>query len=153
VPSSELLNDKTDTGHGQRAMPLSIMIDRDGRLEDDLRGAECQFPQIPFLRTWPPLIEFTEMDRQIARTLLDKELGKLRQLSYAELLPVMKKVPTNEIIGPDGKRYQIECQAFWDSKEGGNIRVMVCVDDGGWSAFKPLSAAFIISPSGSFISE
>jgi hypothetical protein len=93
------------------------------------------------------------MDRQIARTLLDKELGKLRQLSYAELLPLMNKVSTDEIIGPDGKRYQVERQAFWDSKKGGNIRVMVCVDDGGWSAFKPLSGAFILSPSGSFIDE
>jgi len=70
-----------------------------------------------------------------------------------ELLKMMDKPSTIDVQGPDGKRYQIERQAFWDSEKDGNIRVMVSADDAGWSAFKPLSGAFIISPDGSFIGE
>ena len=93
------------------------------------------------------------MNREIGCVLIDEELGRLRNLSYAELLKLLDKPSTVNVQGPDGKRYQIERQAFWDSKKGGNIRVMVSADDGGWSAFKPLSGAFIISPDGSFIRD
>ena len=93
------------------------------------------------------------MNREIASTLIDEELGRLREFSYSELLKLMDKPSTIYVQGQDGKRYQIERQAFWDSNKGGNIRVMVSADDGGWSAFKPLSAAFIISPDDSFIGE
>ena len=93
------------------------------------------------------------MNREIASVLIDDELGRLRNLSYAELLNLIDKPSTIDVLGPDGKRYQIERQAFWDSKKGGNIRVMVSADNGGWSALKPLSRAFIISPDGSFIGE
>lgn len=93
------------------------------------------------------------MNREIASTLIDVELGRLRKLSYAELLKLVDTPSTIDAQGPDGKRYQIERQAFWDSNKGGNIRVMVSADDGGWSAFKPITGAFIISPDGSFIGE
>jgi len=93
------------------------------------------------------------MNREIARALIDEELGRLRKLSYAEHLKFLDNASTTKLQGPDGKHYQIERQAFWDSKKGGNIRVMVSADDGGWSAFKPLSGAFIISPDGSFVGE
>jgi len=93
------------------------------------------------------------MNRDIACALIDEELGRLRNISYAELLKMMDKPSTIDVQGPDGKRYQIERQAFWDSEKDGNIRVMVSADDAGWSAFKPLSGAFIISPDGSFIGE
>jgi hypothetical protein len=93
------------------------------------------------------------MNREIASALIDEELGRLRKCSYAELHKLMDKPSTIDVQEPDGKRYQVERQAFWDSNKGGNIRVMVSADDGGWSAFKPLSGAFIISPDGSFIGE
>jgi hypothetical protein len=93
------------------------------------------------------------MNREIACALIDEELGRLRNFSYAELLKMMDKPSTINVQGPDDKRYQIERQVFWDSKKGGNIRVMVSADDGGWSAFKPLSGAFIISPDSSFIGD
>lgn len=93
------------------------------------------------------------MNREIACALVDEELQKLRKLSYAELLKLMNNPSTIEVDGSDGKRYQIERQAFWDSKKGGNIRIMVSADDGRLSALKPLSRDFIISPDGSFVGE
>jgi hypothetical protein len=93
------------------------------------------------------------VSRQIAHTLLNQESGKLRKLPYADFLRSINKAATANVTGPDGKTYRVENQAFWDSKKGGNIRVMVCVDDGGWSVLKPLSASFIITPDGSFVGE
>jgi len=93
------------------------------------------------------------MNREIARALVDEELGRLRKLSYSEHLKFLDKVSTTKSQGPDGEHYQIERQAFWDSEKGGNIRVMVSADDGGLSAFKPLTGDFIIAPDGSFVGE
>ena len=118
------------------------------------RGAMGDFPISPFLGTWlPGSVTVIFMNREIARALLNEELGRLRKLSYAEFLKVLNRAFTTRVQGRDGKTYQVERQAFWDSKKGGNIRVMVCIDDCGLSAFKPLSGAFIISPGGSFIGE
>jgi len=67
---------------------------------------------------------------------------------------MMKRGPkTIEVGGSDGKRYQVQTEAFWDSKKNGPIRVIVLVDDGGLAAFKPLARAFIIAPDGSFVGE
>jgi hypothetical protein len=93
------------------------------------------------------------MNREIARALIGEELAKLRKLSYAELLKLVNNPTTIELPGSDGKNYQIERQAFWDTHKGGNIRVMVSADDGGWSAIVPLTGDFIISPDGGFIGE
>ncbi|HKQ86759.1 MAG TPA: hypothetical protein VJS43_08320 [Candidatus Acidoferrales bacterium] len=91
------------------------------------------------------------MDRGVARRLVDKEMERLRRLSYEEFLKLLDKPSTTALKGPDGRAYQMETQAFWDSKPGGNIRVMVSVDDGEFfSAVKPLTGDFIISPDGSF---
>jgi hypothetical protein len=56
------------------------------------------------------------MNREISCALIDEELGKLRNLPYTELLNMMDKPSTIDVQGPNGKRYQIERQAFWDSK-------------------------------------
>ncbi len=91
------------------------------------------------------------MNHEIASTLRDEELKRLRTSSYADLLNYIDKPLSKLLNGPDGEKYQIETQAFWDTKKGGNIRVMVSVDDGGWTSIKPSSGDFIISPAGSFI--
>ena len=93
------------------------------------------------------------MDRIIARELIEKELSVLRKLSYGEWLQRIDRVSTKSISGPDGKEYQVEIQPFWDSKKGGNIRVLVSLSSGGLSDFIPMSGAFIISPSGTFVGE
>jgi hypothetical protein len=92
------------------------------------------------------------MNHEIAGTLLNEEITRLRTLSYAALAHHIDKPISTIVSGQDGKKYHIESQAFWDAKKDGNIRVMVLVDDGGLtSSFKPLSGDFIITPDGSFI--
>jgi hypothetical protein len=58
-------------------------------------------------------------------------------------------VETREVVGKDGKNYQLEIQAFWDSNGDGDVLVIVAADDGGWRAFKPLTDDFIMRPDGS----
>jgi len=95
-----------------------------------------------------------KMDKTEAKRILRDELELFRTKSYAELIQMIDTEPiTGERIGPSGKNYQIEVEAFWDHKPYGNIRVVGCVDDGGWRAFVPLSDDFIKSPSGKFVGE
>jgi hypothetical protein len=92
------------------------------------------------------------MNHEIAGALLNQEITRLRTLSYAALANYVDKPVSAIVSSPDGKKYHVESQAFWDAKDSGNIRVMVLVDDGGLTrALKPLSGDFIISPDGSFI--
>jgi hypothetical protein len=58
-----------------------------------------------------------------------------------------------EVDGPSGTTYQVKTHAVWDGKAGGDLRLFVEVDDGGWRAFVPLSESFIVSPDGSFVGE
>lgn len=55
--------------------------------------------------------------------------------------------------GTGGRSYQIEIQAIWDTRPGGNIRILASIDDGGWTAFHPLTVDFIKSPSDEFVGE
>jgi hypothetical protein len=91
--------------------------------------------------------------RRIAGEIIADRLKALRRLSYADLLRRRTETSCDTVIGLDGWEYQVETQVFWDEpkKKGGNLRVMVSVDGGGVSAFKPLLGAFVIAPDGSFI--
>jgi hypothetical protein len=91
------------------------------------------------------------MNEQAANALIESELHRLEEWSYSELTALIGKVETKDLDGDDGKTYQIEIQAFWDSKKGGNVRVIVAADDGGWRAFKPLTGDFIMHPDGSLV--
>jgi len=100
---------------------------------------------------------------------LADEAGRLRGLSYAELsgripanprrvLGIVRvveepEVETCEVTAESGTTYQLESQVLWDGKAGSDIRVLVAVDDGGWSAYKPLTDDFILAPDGSFVDE
>ncbi|MGA3218599.1 MAG: hypothetical protein ABSE77_05910 [Acidimicrobiales bacterium] len=42
-------------------------------------------------------------------------------------------------------------EGFWDSGRPGDLRVMVAMDDGGFSAFRPLTVGFIVRPDGTFV--
>ena len=87
------------------------------------------------------------MDRQIATQLLEEELARARQLGYRALAAQVEAGSiTKDVVGPDGKDYQIEVSAFWDDKENGPIRLIVAIDDGGWRAFKPLTVDDIVGP-------
>ena len=55
--------------------------------------------------------------------------------------------------GASGATYRLELEVHWDGRPGGALRVLGFVDDGGWPAFKPLSADFMLTPDGRFVGE
>lgn len=88
------------------------------------------------------------MDREEAKTLLANQLRELQKLSYAEFRSwvIEKKIETPVTKGPSGTEYQMEIQAMWDGKRGGDIRVFVSIDDGGFvSSLLPLCDSFVVS--------
>ena len=94
------------------------------------------------------------MDEVEATKLLETTLESLRALSYLELVDrYLNSHEHRETVGESGVNYQIETQAFWDTGDPGNLRVLVSIDDGGWSAWSPLSVDFIRAPDGSFVGE
>jgi hypothetical protein len=93
------------------------------------------------------------MSREEGLALADEVMDELRKLSYGECRQLIGAVSRRELRGRDGIEYRVAIEAFWDGRENGNIRVMVMVDDGGLSAFKPWCRDFIIAPDGSFVGE
>jgi hypothetical protein len=93
------------------------------------------------------------MSREIARAIIDDKLKELRKLSYVELADRLGRVSCDCVIGSNDQEYQVETEVRWDSKAGGNIRVMVAADGPGVSAFRSLTGAFIMLPDGSLLGE
>jgi hypothetical protein len=91
------------------------------------------------------------MNEQAAYALISAEKSRLEGLSYPQLVAMIGKVETKELVGEDGKTYQLEIEAFWDSKKGEAVLLIVAADDGGWRAFKPLTDSFIMRPDGSLV--
>lgn len=91
------------------------------------------------------------MNEQVARALIDAELRRHQRLSYSGLTALIGKVKTKELLGEDGETYYLEIQAFWDSKKGADVRLIVAADDGGWRAYKPLTGGFIMRRDGSLV--
>ena len=81
-------------------------------------------------------------------------IAQLRRLSYQKLCT--RFLDDSECVenrGDSGVVYQVETEAMWDDPEDRNLRVRVAVDDGGWSAWCPLTEDFIVAPDGSFMGE
>ncbi len=88
-----------------------------------------------------------------ARDLMERQLKSWRERSYADLVTRIGQSEHFEVTGPSGVRYQLEIQAVWDSRTGGDVRVLGSIDDGGWRAFVPPTDSFIKAPDGSFVGE
>ncbi len=96
------------------------------------------------------------MDKPEALKILQSEFIKLRTKSFAELTAMLGQTMVYKVPGPSGVDYQVDVQVFWDNprQPGGNIRVLVAIDDGGFiSSLNPLSMDFIMSPDGGFRGE
>ncbi len=96
------------------------------------------------------------MNEQIAQDLVNDEIQRLRRLPYSELVCLIDEIDTMQVTGGDGKIYQLEIQAVWDGgkkAKGGDLRMIVSVDDGGWRALRPLLGNFIMRPDGTFVGE
>lgn len=87
------------------------------------------------------------MDRDEAATILSEHLDRLAAAGYAALAGRIGELLVEELAGPSGKAYQTEVQITWDHRPGGAIRVLGGIDDGGWSAFSPLSDSRLLEPS------
>ena len=93
------------------------------------------------------------MDTDEAQTILADSLEGYRKRGYAKLLPLLRKPETSRLITENGVSYQLEFQAVWDDRKGGNLRVIASIDDGGLRALRPLSNDFIVAPDGTFVGE
>ncbi len=91
------------------------------------------------------------MSREIARAIVEHRLKELRKFSYGALVKLVGQVSCDQLNGPDGGEYQVETETRWDSRPGGDIRVIVAVDGPGVSTFRPLTGSFIMSADGSFV--
>ena len=91
------------------------------------------------------------MNEQVSYALIDAELRRLQERSYSELAALIGKVETKDVVAEDGKTYQVEIQAFWDGRKGGDVRLIVAADDSGWRALKPLTGDFVMRPDGSLV--
>lgn len=86
------------------------------------------------------------MNEQEARELLASRVDELRLVPYRELLQLLDKPQSTDVVHSSGRRYQIELEVFWDDRPGENLRVSVSIDDGGWRSFVPLTYGFIKGP-------
>ncbi len=93
------------------------------------------------------------MSSDIARAIIDDRLKELRKFSYGALVKLVGQVSCERVNGPDGAEYQVETETRWDTKWGGDIRVVVAVEGPGASSFRPLNGTFIMSADGSFVGE
>ena len=89
------------------------------------------------------------MDKVEARGLLEEFLEELQKRSREELLGLISNPVCLEKTRQSGTVYQIDLEALWDFEPGGDLRIIVSIDDGGLlSAFKPLTANFLVSSEG-----
>lgn len=81
------------------------------------------------------------MDKSEAKQILSSHLSVQTVKGYAELrtLVLQDHIETFEAPGPSGVIYQLEFQYVWDNKPEGIIRILGAIDDGGSSAYFPLS--------------
>jgi hypothetical protein len=87
------------------------------------------------------------MNREIAESILTQELGSTKKIGYLKLTERIGGQPIiRDVVASDGKRYQLEINIFWDGKKNGPIRLMGCVDDGGWRSFIPLTLSDLVYP-------
>jgi len=93
------------------------------------------------------------MSGEIARAIIEQKLKELRKTSYVALVKLVGQVSCERVNGLDGAEYQVETETRWDSKWGGDIRVVVAVDGPGASSFRPPTGTFIMSADGSFVGE
>ena len=84
------------------------------------------------------------MDRDVSNELREEELAALKTRSYDDLRKMIDHPVTRTALGRDGMEYQIEVTVFWDTTPGGDLRVIVAIDDGGWRAILPRSESFLV---------
>lgn len=93
------------------------------------------------------------MDKTEAREILEDEAWALGQLTYEQLRSYYRTPRAFVRKGASGVTYHIEEQSFLDDSRTGNLRVVISIDDGGMSAFKPMTSDFIVTSDDSHLGE
>ncbi len=108
------------------------------------------------------------MDREEAQGVLSDALGAAGRLGYADLLaraPILKRririmgltlsetyepveggYSCEVITAPSGAEYNVSTEVYWSDYGRRVIGVLVCVDDGGESARRPLCESVECDP-------
>jgi hypothetical protein len=93
------------------------------------------------------------MDNIEAKKVLAEEMARYRAMPYAELILLLDQNKHIDTVSSSGTNFQIDVQVMWDDESKGALRIVGVIDDGGWRAFAPLTADFILRPDGTFIGE
>lgn len=93
------------------------------------------------------------MTNPTATELANELLHSLRAQPYEHLARRVEQVPVSTTVVRGGIAFQVEVSYLWDGKPGGDIRVIVAVDDGSLQAIMPTTADFIKAPDGQFVGE
>lgn len=92
------------------------------------------------------------MNKQEALSVAEEVLSELRRLPY-DRLTELSEAQVQQRTGSSGQVYQVEISSFIDDRRRNTLRVVVAVDDTGWSAYLPITRDFILSPDGTFVGE
>ena len=93
------------------------------------------------------------MNKEEAKSVLAKLFAEYAARHYNELRYLLDTQDTSEVSTKSGKKYQLEFQAVWDDKKGGNLRVIGSIDDGGIKSFAPITYDFVMTPDGEFVGD
>ena len=84
------------------------------------------------------------LNSTVAEAIAEQALAELQQVPYPALVPLLDDSRKAVVTGADGRQYQVVTYALPDVDDC--VRVIVAVDDGGRSAFKPLVRDIIVAP-------
>ena len=84
------------------------------------------------------------MDKTEAGALLQHELEALRDRFGVGIVGNVGHSFQKEATGPSGSAYQIEIDVAWDDSQRTRVRLIGGIDDGGLSAFRPLTLSILI---------
>ncbi len=83
-----------------------------------------------------------------ARKILEVQLASYRGRPFAELSRLVGEPERCEVVSPSGVHFRLEFEAAWAGAEGGPLRVVGCIEDGGVSETFPLASEFFVHPDG-----
>ena len=88
------------------------------------------------------------MNKTEAREGLLRALDIYRKEPYPKLAEMIDRHDRQIFVGASGTSYQVDIRIRWDSKPGGEVRVIGSVDDAtALHAMFPLTEDFLVSPS------
>jgi len=92
------------------------------------------------------------VNKEAVKACIEREIKLFQARSYDELVKLIKNPEHKWAVGPDGNKYGLEINVFYEggrsSKYSKHLRVMVSGDDGGLSFIKPVTGSFIMGPDG-----